>query len=85
MAKSTIYRKTLKKIISVLEAKGLEPEKVPAKWLEGNGAHQPKHLADMFEHEAQNLLAWLDQIPDDQPASAPAENESQNATTNPAE
>ena len=75
MTKYTVRKKTLDQITSVLTAKGLGTLKPPCKWLESKGLPTTRHIANLRETEAQELLAWLDQFPDDQSAEHPGEKE----------
>jgi len=79
MRKTThITTETLDKITSVLIAKALDPEQVPVEFATAQDL-KSRDLNELSERQGQALLAWLDQLPDDQPAekepAAPAEAE----------
>jgi hypothetical protein len=58
------------KIVAALTAKGLDSTTVPAEFGEGGG--KTRSLSKLTQKRAQELLAWLDGIPDDQPAESAA-------------
>jgi hypothetical protein len=65
--KDFLSKITFEKVVNTLIVKGLDPDAVPADFAAARKI-RTRNLAKLTERQSQDLLNWLNEIPDDQPA-----------------